>query len=128
MNKLTIAALFLTKKLIFLALLYMLSGTAFGAEKSLHNGTVADWKVSILDVRLATSADWFVAVTKSQNKKIQRELDLLPVERYIVYIDIYSATLEGCITNILKDHRLYSDSDSIAELASLCYVSTFGID
>ena len=98
---------------------------------NLHGATVKTWKQSSYRNRLATAADWFVSITKSHNPKLKRKLDRLPTSQYLSTLKKFSAQLEKCVSDTVniesKGRGFAKPSSKIAEFASICYVSMYGV-
>jgi hypothetical protein len=99
---------------------------------TLHTATVSKWNQSSYKNRLATSADWFVSITKKHNLSLQWKLDHLSNSQHLSSLKAFSAQLEKCISDIanikLRKKQALKSKDKIAEVASLCYLSMYGSD
>ena len=99
---------------------------------TLHTATVSRWNQSSYKNRLATSADWFVSITKKHNSSLQIKVNQLSGSQYLVTLKAFSAQLEKCVSDIAyiksgKKQALESN-DKIAEVASMCFLSMYGSD
>jgi hypothetical protein len=117
-------------------LLFASPQPAFASEwyegGTLHTATVSGWNQSSYKNRLATSADWFVSITKKHNSSLQRKLDRLSKSQYFVSLKAFSAKLENCTSDIAYikpgEKRVFNSNDKIVEIAFLCYLIMYGSD
>lgn len=93
---------------------------------TLHKATVAEWNGASFQNKLATSADWFVSITKSYNKTLQIEMDSLDNSQYLSLLKYSSQRLEQCVSK-----RAGSDyakrSGLIVDYAVTCYKILYGL-
>lgn len=89
---------------------------------NLHRATVKMWQDASYNNRLATSADWFVSITRSHNPALQQEMDNLSNNQYLSNLKKFSVQLEKCVSDIAVH---YNNSEKIAEIASICYISLY---
>jgi hypothetical protein len=117
-------------------LLFAIPQPAFAGEwhegGTLHTATVSRWNQSSYKNRLATSADWFVSITKKHNSSLQWKLDRLSNSQYLISLKAYSAKLENCASDVAYikpgENRIFNSNDKIVEIAFLCYLSMYGSD
>jgi hypothetical protein len=99
---------------------------------TLQSANVSKWNQSSYENRLATSADWFVSITKKHNSSLQRKLDRLSNSQYLSSLKTFSAQLEKCASDIANikpgKNRVFNPNDKIFEVAFLCYLSMYGSD
>ncbi len=93
---------------------------------TLHKATVQEWQQATYKNRLATSADWFVSITKSNNPELQEKLDALPTIQYLLTIKKFAIQLEKCVSDIVNDKKLARSDGLVAEYASMCYIAMYG--
>jgi hypothetical protein len=126
---------------IFLLIAYVLIAVilipfyVFSAEwyegGTLHKASIQIWRESTDSNRLATSADWFVSITKSQNPEYKKKMDKLDRSQYLYNLKSHSIQLERCISEMARgktSDKLIKPTDKIAEIASICYVTMWGIE
>ena len=99
---------------------------------TLQSANVSKWNQSSYENRLATSADWFVSITKQHNSSLQKKVNQLSGSQYLVTLKAFSAQLKKCVSDIAyiksgKKQALESN-DKIAEVASMCFLSLYGSD
>jgi len=98
---------------------------------NLHQATVKTWRQSSYSNRLATAGDWFVSITKSHNPSLKRKLDTLSGTQYLSAIKKFAVQLEKCVSDTAslnsKDRVVSNPNDKIAEIASICYISMYGV-
>ncbi len=98
---------------------------------NLHQATVKTWRQSSYSNRLATSADWFVSITKLHNPSLKRKIDNLSTSEYLVALKQFAVQLEKCVSDTAslnsKDRAFSKSDDKIAEIASICYISMYGV-
>jgi len=99
---------------------------------TLHSAIISKWNESLYENRLATSADWFVSITKKHNSSLQTKLDRLSNSQYLSSLKAFSAQLEKCasdIANIIPGEKgVFKSNDKIAEVVFMCYLSMYGSD
>jgi hypothetical protein len=99
---------------------------------TLHTATVSRWNQSSYKNRLATSADWFVSITKQHNSSLQKKVNQLSGSQYLVTLKAFSAQLEKCVSDIANiksgKKQALKSNDKIAEVASMCFLSMYGSD
>ena len=93
---------------------------------TLHKATVQEWRQATYKNRFATSADWFVSITKAHNSKLQRKLDKLNNEQWLATIKECAKQLEICVSGVVNDEKVAKGSESVAEYASTCYITMYG--
>ena len=101
----------------FLAILFILLPTiAFTQEwyemGTLHGSTIKEWKQSTYENKIATSADWVLAGSKSIKSKIMNSGN-------IDNLKPYSKELVICIDGATKDHTNWDNSNT-TEVAASC--------
>ncbi len=98
---------------------------------TLHPATVKTWRQSSYSNRLATAGDWFVSITKSHNLSLKRKMDTLSATQYLSALKQFAIQLEKCVSDTASLNSKGSVSskpnDKIAELASICYISMYGV-
>jgi hypothetical protein len=94
---------------------------------TLHNATVQEWQQATYENRLATSADWFVSITKARNSELKKKLDDLPTSLYLSSLKAFAIQLEKLVSDIVNDKRIAKSSDRVAEYASMCYITMYGV-
>ena len=98
---------------------------------NLHQATVKTWRQSSYSNRLATAGDWFVSITKSHNPSLKRKLDTLSATQYHSALKKFAVQLEKCVSDTAslnsKDRVVFNPNDKIAEIASICYISMYGV-
>lgn len=98
---------------------------------NLHQATVKTWRQSSYSNRLATAADWFVSITKSNNPNLKRKMDNLSTSEYLVALKQFAVQLEKCVSDTAslnsKGSVFSKSGDKIAEIASICYISMYGV-
>ncbi len=94
---------------------------------TLHKATVQEWRQATYKNRFATSADWFVSITKAHNPKLQRKLDKLNYEQWVATVKECSKQLEICVSDIVNDKKIAKSSERVAEYASMCYITMYNI-
>jgi hypothetical protein len=99
---------------------------------TLHSAKISKWNQSSYENRLATSADWFVSITKKHNSSLQTKLDRLSNSQYLRSLKAFSVQLEKCASGIANikpgEKGVFKSNDKIAEVASMCYLSMYGSD
>jgi hypothetical protein len=121
--------------LVMVLLMCLFINPAYSSEwyegGNLHKATVKTWSQSSYSNRLATSADWFISITKSHNPNLKNKLDNLSTSEYLATLKQFSIQLEKCISDTVsiksKDSNFAKSDDQIAEIASLCYISLYGV-
>lgn len=97
---------------------------------NLHRATVAEWRKASYENRLATAADWFVGITQAHNIEMQKKMEALPGAEYLKQLKISATKLELCVSDAtasIPGHKdIYAPTDSIAQVAAICYGSIFG--
>ena len=117
-------------------LLFAIPQLAFAGEwyegGTLHTATVSKWNHSSYKNRLATSADWFVSITKKHNLSLQWKLDQLSNSQHLGSLKAFSAQLEKCVSHIANiksgKKQALKSNDKIAQVASMCFLSMYGSD
>ncbi|MDD2391220.1 MAG: hypothetical protein PHP23_16030 [Desulfobacterales bacterium] len=98
---------------------------------TLHQATVKTWKQSSYSNRLATAGDWFVSITKSHNQSLKRKMDSLSATQYLSALKQFAVQLEKCVSDtasLSSEGRVVSNpNDKIAKIASICYISMYGV-
>lgn len=98
---------------------------------NLHQATVKTWKQSNYSNRLATAADWFVSITKSLNPSLERKMGNLSTSEYLITLKQFAIQLEKCVSDTAslnsKNKTFFKSDDKIAEIASICYISMYGV-
>jgi hypothetical protein len=99
---------------------------------TLQSANVSKWNQSSYENRLATSADWFVSITKKHNSSLQIKVNQLSGSQYIVTLKAFSAQLEKCVSDIANiksgKKQALKSNDKISEIASMCFLSMYGSD
>jgi hypothetical protein len=117
-------------------LLFAIPQPAFAGEwhegGTLHRATISKWNQSSYKNRLATSADWFLSITKKHNSSLQKKLDRLSKSQYFISLKAFSVKLENCTSDIAYikpgEKRVFNSNDKIVEIAFLCYLIIYGND
>ena len=94
-----------TSSFLFILLFAILQFSSAGMwyeGGTLQNANVSIWKQSSYKNRLATSADWFVSITKKHNSSLQRKLDRLLNFQYLSSLKVFSTQLEKCASGIVN--------------------------
>ena len=94
---------------------------------TLHKATVQEWQQATYENRLATSGDWFVSITKAHNPELKKKLDALPTSQYLSALKEFAIQLEKCVSDIVNDKKIAKSSERVAEYASMCYITMYGI-
>ncbi len=94
---------------------------------TLHQSTVKIWRQSSSINRLATAGDWFVSITKSHNPSLKRKMDNLSASQYLAALKQFAVQLEKCVSETSSSRGLFKQNDKIAEVASMCYISMYGV-
>lgn len=104
------------KNLFIVILITLLSTIAFAQEwyknGTLHGSTIKIWKQSSYDNKIATSADWVLAGSKSIKSKVVNSGD-------IDNLKPYAKELVVCIDGATKDHSNW-DSSTATDVAVSC--------
>jgi len=125
--------LFIFIVVLFFALI--ISNVVYSSEwyegGTLHQSTVKIWRQSSYSNRLATAADWFVSITKSHNPSLKRKLDTLSATQYLSALKKFAVQLEKCVSDTAslnsKGRVVFNPNDKAAEIASVCYISMYGV-
>jgi len=91
----------------------------------LHRATVGQWRQASYRNRLATSADWFVNITKSHNPVLQKELKRLSLDEYLSALKTAATQLEACISGRVS--KMKYPNIKAATIATFCYKSFYSI-
>ncbi len=117
-----------TLMLFILVSSFILFASSFAIDRgSLHSDSVKSWREASYSNRLATSSDWVTAITRSSNQDLQKKLDNLSTHNWQVAIKNFSKQLEKCVSDIAKEEKLFKSNDQVAEIASICYISMYGV-
>ena len=96
-----------------------------GETGNLHKATVKTWRNSTYSNRWHTAGDWFTAITRANNPKLQKKIDKLNNEQWLATIQECSRQLEICVSEIASDERLWGEDGLVAEIASNCYIRMY---
>jgi hypothetical protein len=77
---------------------------------TLHNTTIAEWKVATQENRLATSADMIAATLKNEGKQLSSINELFPL----------ASALERCVSEAGDSEQ--ANSQKVAGLAAGCSI------
>lgn len=77
---------------------------------TLHNATIAEWKIATQENRLATSADMIAATLKSEGKQLSNINELFPL----------ASALERCVSEAGDSEQ--ANSQKVADLAAGCSI------
>ena len=121
--------------LITSSVMLIIASPTYSAEwyqgGNLHRATVKTWKQSSYRNRLATAADWFVSITKSNNPRLKRKLDSLSTSQYLSTLKKFAIQLEKCVSETVnlksKGRGFANPDDKVAEIVSICYISMYGV-
>lgn len=94
---------------------------------SLHQTSVRRWVNASSTNRLATSADWFLSMTKKSNKVLQKELEAMDKADYDASLKYYATRLERCISEKVEKKTVRAE-DKISDYADKCYQILHGDD
>lgn len=92
---------------------------------TLHRSTVGEWKAASYENRLATSADWFVSITKEFNPVLHRELKRLKFDEYLGAMKNGAIQLEKCVSGRVS--KMKYPNIKTATIAAFCYKALYGI-
>ncbi|MBN1545246.1 MAG: hypothetical protein JW902_01150 [Syntrophaceae bacterium] len=94
---------------------------------NLHYASVYRWKKASEANRLATSADWFMAMTRKSNKPLLDEMKAMDKVDYQEAFKYYATRLESCIDEKLELKRVRPD-EKVSIYAEKCYQILHGGD
>jgi len=97
------------------------------AGGSLHSTSVRRWMKASSANRLATSADWFLAMTEKSNKTLLKELKAMDKEDYQEAFKYYATRLERCVSEKVEKKTVRPE-DRISDYAEKCYKDLHGTD
>ena len=93
---------------------------------TLHKATAREWNRASYRDRLATTADWFMGITKETNPTLQKKLKAIKdFNAWLATSKIFAMELEGCVTDMAANERIISPDSLIPETASLCYITMY---
>lgn len=111
---------------LWIVLTFFVASMALSGEwyegGNLHQATVKEWLKADYSNRLATSADWFISITKSHNPSLQSKLKQIPTEKYLKTIKAFSEQLEKCVSETAVTGKI---NEKIVEYASICYTAMY---
>lgn len=118
--------------LTFFFILFVMPCSGLYAEEwdkggNLHNASVYRWAKASETNRLATSADWFLAMTKESNPTLLKELKAMDKSDYAATFKYYSTRLERCISEKLAMKTVRAE-DKVSDYAYKCYQILHGED
>jgi hypothetical protein len=87
---------------------------------NLQNANIRRWLKASDANRLATSADWFMTMTKASNKALLNELKSMDKENYQAAVKYYATHLENCIAEKFQAKTLRYE-DKVSDYAEKCY-------
>lgn len=117
---------------IFFYILFLMPGSGLCAEEwdkigNLHNASVYRWLKSPEANRLATSADWFLAMTKKSNPDLQKEMKAMDKTDYETALKYYANRLERCVSEKIEKKTVRAE-DKVSTYAEKCYQILHGED
>lgn len=120
------------KWLFFLLILFVMPCSGLSAEDwdkggNLHNASVRRWNKASEINRLATAADWFLAMTQKTNPALQKELKAMDKSDYAAAFKYYATRLERCVSESIEKKTVRAE-DKISDYADKCYQILHGED
>jgi hypothetical protein len=112
-------------KITFLFFIFIPSisfSTEWYEDGTLHQASIQQWNNASYANRLATSGDWFVSMTKASNPMLQKNLDQLPLNQYLIRLKGFAEQLEKCTSDTVEFSK---PSNKAAEMASICYATMY---
>ncbi|MDX9745611.1 MAG: hypothetical protein WCX84_05240 [Syntrophales bacterium] len=94
---------------------------------NLHDASVYRWKKSSQANRVATSADWFLTMTRQANKSLWEELQAMNKEDYEKAFRFYANRLERCVSERVEKKSVRREN-RIQGYAEKCYDILHGSD
>lgn len=118
--------------LIFFFILFVMPCSGLCAKEwekggNLHNASVYRWAKASEANRLATSADWFLAMTQMSNPALQKEMKEMDKSDYEAVLKYYATRLERCVTEKIEKKTVRAE-DKISDYAEKCYQILHGED
>lgn len=111
--------------ILFFMILCVIPCSGLSAEEwdkggNLHNASVRRWVKASEANRLATSADWFLAMTKKSNPDLQKEMKAMDKSDYAAVFQYYATRLERCVSEKIEKKTVRAE-DPISDYAEKCY-------
>lgn len=94
---------------------------------NLQNASVYRWMKSSAANRLATSADWFLTMTRQSNKPLWEELKAMDKTDYEEAFKYYATRLESCISEKVEKKSVRPEN-RVFDYAEKCYQTLHGGD
>ncbi|MBK1693163.1 hypothetical protein CKO09_00185 [Chromatium weissei] len=96
------------------------SGAQWYEGGTLHRATIEKWIASDYKDRLATSADFFVSISRKENPRLLDGVGSIFLEK----IKVHATELEKCISEIGAEPKV-SHGFLAAELGAMCYIRMY---
>jgi hypothetical protein len=123
-NGALVVARFILSFIVFLILFLMPCSGLYAEEwdkgGNLHNASVNRWLKAAEANRLATSADWFLAMTKKSNPDLQKEMKAMDKSDYEAAFKYYANRLERCVEEKVEKKTVRAE-DPVSDYAEKCY-------
>ena len=94
---------------------------------NLQNASVYRWMKASAANRLATSADWFLRMTRQSNKPLWEELKAMDRTDYEEAYRYYATRLESCISEKVEKKSVRPEN-RVMDYAEKCYQTLHGVD
>lgn len=116
--------------LIFFFVFFIMPLSALSADDwdkggSLQNASVYRWMKASAANRLATSADWFLTMTRQSNKPLLTELKAMDKADYEEAFKYYAIRLESCISEKIEKKSVRPEN-RVSDYAEKCYQTLHG--
>jgi len=105
--------------------LHIWADDAWDKGGNLQNASVYRWLKASAANRLATSADWFLTMTRQSNKPLWEELKAMDKTDYEEAFKYYATRLESCISEKVEKKSVRPEN-KVGDYADKCYKTLHG--